>query len=275
MKTHYIQRDGRKPARMTQLHHSTLLQKLPLLAVGIACLLAASASRADEPKIRFQVLERWKADLGNRSIIYNRVAPPVLPATEPSAEPAAEATTQQTAGGDDSQQPEKKIETLFVFGTVYNHRVTELRWYGEGREYRAFSTIDFAHFCGSAEFETEDTIYTFMLAVNDETTADLVQYGAEHGWPKQAALLDRSHSQYLLADGSAPPEASLSAIDLLHLYYDMDRQNLVDVYTKREAERIKQEQHPEPPAVPQDTVINFWPKKSSVYLGSESQGEQP
>ncbi len=80
--------------------------------------------------------------------------------------------------------------------------------------------------------------------------------------------LSKTRSEYLLIDGKEQdgPDASLAGLDALHVYFDIHRQKLIEDYQKREADRVEQEQWLKAhPPVPKDTVINFWPGKTTIF----------
>ncbi|MEQ1933518.1 MAG: hypothetical protein ABL962_06530, partial [Fimbriimonadaceae bacterium] len=85
-------------------------------------------------------------------------------------------------------------------------------------------------------------------------------------------------SRYVII--SAPEKADGEAfrgIDDLHRYYDAHKDELIAEWKQNEADRIAREQWlKEHPPVPQDTVIQFWPKKGSRYLdaGTLSSGKE-
>lgn len=164
---------------------------------------------------------------------------------------------------------------LFLSATVYDRRVTEVRWSAQGRDYRAFSNIDFNYLAGAGEIETADTVYMLVMGLGNGTSEEVAafnQNAAAQGWPLKTLPAPESFSQtrseYRLTGetaSTAVPEA-LAAMDALHSFFDANRTVLLENYAKREAERITREQWLKGnPPVPKDTVINFWPKKSTLY----------
>lgn len=232
---------------------------------------AVSTSAPQQPVINFQVLKSRRVNAGDHAITYNRVAPPVLP--ERPAVPAVPIPSPLSAEAMQAmkRRESKKFELLFLSATVLDRQVTELRWFGDGGEYRAFSNIDFNYLSGPGEIETDDTVYELIMGIGNETREQVDaanSYITEHGLPsslkKQIPPLSQFspvRSEYMLVDdGSKPvPDNALAGMDALHSYYDANRQQLIDDYNKREASRIVQEQwQKEHPPVPKDTVINYW-----------------
>ena len=177
----------------------------------------------------------------------------------------------------------KKSEVLMISATVYDRQVTELRWQAGNREYRAWSNIDFNYLAGQGEIETGDCVYLLIMGLGNETRESVAEWNRlAPEWERFAAaqgLADQweiktvpdlakfpaGRSTYLLT-GDSPADDSLAALDALHRYYDANRIRLIADYAKRETERTAREQWlKEHPPAPQDTVINFWPKKSSNY----------
>ncbi len=248
---------------------------------------AEQASQAKPAPINFQVLKAWELNLGNHSIRYNRVAPPLLPVPPPPVPPAPPPTAEQIAAWEALQQPRKKSEVLFLSATVYDRKVTEIRWFPNQRESQVFSNIDFNFLAGLGWFETEDTEYMLLMGIGNETSEQVAafnQYARENGWPKQSwkqipalETFSRTRSEYVITEDerhSAPPDEDLAALDALHVYYDANKQRLMEEYVKREttnAERARWLK--EHPPVPKNTVINYW-KKSAVPAQTTTQGEQ-
>jgi len=225
-----------------------------------------------------QVIEGVEVRRGQDTTVYQRVVPPVLPprprapvrpAEEPQAPPLTAAQQRRAA---------KRSAVMFLSATVYDHRVTELRWFENQREYRAFSNADFNLLAGRSEIETDDTIYWLIMAVGNLTAEEVATFNqriAAEGLPpapRQIPLpanFSATRAEYVLAEGSAlplPAAETLAGLDALHVFYDANRPALVEEQTRREAEsaaRVEAERIKA--TTPKRTVIQFWPKKSRVY----------
>lgn len=268
------------------------------------------SSQAKRPTLNFQVLESKRVNLGKRSLILNRVAPPILPEPPPLPPPptAAEIAAAQAAW---EREPHKKYEVLFLSATVYDHQVTEVRWYSGGHEFRIFTSIDFNNIRRIGDFETEDTVYSLMMGIGDASRKDVAdwnRYVDEQGWPKEmkttipkASAFPARESRYMIVPEDRRAEAlawnryvekhglaqeekwpvppqqdglnlegddeSFVAIDALHVYYDTNKERLIaDTQKLKAANEAREKWLKEHPLVPKDTVINFWPKKSGLYL---------
>jgi hypothetical protein len=219
-----------------------------------------------------RVIEGVEIKLPDRSVKYLRVVPPVAPQTpqqpaQPAVTPAALTAEQVAAEG---ARAKKKREAVLLSATVFDRRVTELRLQTGERQVVAWSNVDFNHFTGMAEVETEDAIYWLMMSLDNQS-----QNTAENAEKKLPAP-DRfraGRAEYFVNAGEKepPPPEALAALDALHRFYDANRERLAAAHVQREAEKIVQAQklRDNPPA-PKDTTIYFWPKKSSNYPTSNS-----
>lgn len=235
-----------------------------------------------------EVLETLRHDLGARSILYQRVAPPpstetpAVPASTPPAElsPEIQEMIQRREG--------KRQATLFLSATVYDHQVTEIRWFDADphRTFRAFSNIDFNHLAGLMELETADTVYWVFFGLGNETLEDVEaanRYATENGLPAAVRQIparetfSAARAEYRLAQepsDPAPPASILAALDDLHRHFDAHRAELAETYAAREAARLEHEARVrENPPVPQDTVIQLWPVRSTNYPTAPSGGQ--
>lgn len=96
-----------------------------------------------KPARKVRVLKSVEVKFPDRSIFYQRVAPPIPP---PALPPAPTTETKPLSPAERAAaeaRAKKKFEVLMVFATVYDRRVSELRWTVGNREYRAWSNIDF------------------------------------------------------------------------------------------------------------------------------------
>lgn len=252
---------------------SAFLTLGPLLIAGASAQETSEPAAPARPPIEFQVLEQRKIDLGNRSLIFNRVVPPVLPLPPaPPPPPTAEEVAAAEAAAAALEGSAKRFEMLFLSTTVYDRKVTQVRWLGAGgREYRVFSNIDFNFLAGIGQIETDDAIYLLVLGLGNETTEQVEAFNAyarAQGWPEESwkeiprpESFSQTRSEYAVSGDKAhpPPEEDLIALDALHVYYDANKQRLADEYARREVERVERELWlKEHPPVPKDTVINFW-----------------
>ena len=255
-----------------------------MMALGVPSVVAQTTQTttgtnlADRSVLNLKVIEGVEVKLSDRSIFYNRIAPPPKPQRTPAPVPIPLTPEQTTAA---EARAKKKFEVLMIFATIYDHRLTELRWFADNREYRAWSNIDFNLFSGQGEIETADSIYTLIMGIAEDSVEGVDaenQRAASLGWTQRKELpaagqFSQTRAEYFLESTGSDPEPSMEAlapIDALHTYHDANRTRLADESFQREAARIAQELRPkEHPPVPKDTVIHFWPKKSRVYPTTE------
>lgn len=208
---------------------------------------------------------------------FNLVVPPVLPAPAP-----AQSTPAAPASPDASQEAQKKYVSLMIIATVYDHQVSDLRLSGLNGPFQAFSNIDFNYLNGVQGFETDDTVYSCFIIVDNQTSSSLASTDPESAELAQVrtALPDLQSapagtaSQYAVADGTAETNAdATNALSTLHLFYDTYAAQLILGYQQRIAAAAQAAlQQSQNPPVPKDTVINFWPIKSTVFPATPTSG---
>lgn len=264
-----------------------LIAKADSQSVGTSPQTTVTTAEAVVPPIKFHVLERRKINLADRSIILNRVAPPDLPEPPPAATPLPTPTAEQVAAYEAELKLQKKYELLCISATVYDHQVTVLRWSDENGSYLAYSNIDFMNFEGQGAFETSDTIYELiMLGVGEDSRDQILAYNrsitpaeAAEGItpmdvPPSVTEFSRTHSEYIVVEDAANPvsNAACAAIDAMHIYYDANKEKLIADHAKMLSARLAKEAwDKEHPPIPKDTVVNFWPVKSTVYPTAEEK----
>ncbi len=203
------------------------------------------------------ILDELELRKGAGSTVFRRVVPPVVPVA-----PARVAAQTAVAAVEESAEPVKKSEVLLLSATVFERKVTELRWTVGGRQFRAWSNVDFNVFTGVTQVESEDTIFSVMLALDNQSAADAATSGE---LPKDFPAAGRfaKPAAYFVEQGVEAPAESLAGLDALHVYFGTHREQLFAAAAKR---ATQQEQSPPNAAQPAGrTVIEFWPKKSRNY----------
>ncbi len=176
-------------------------------------------------------------------------------------------TAEQIAA--DEARAHKRQEVIFLSATVYDRRVTELRLQAGQKEVHAWSNVDFNHFAGMAELETEDALYWLVMSLGNESAQDATNDAQDS--QKMAPAPDRfnaSRADYFPAadQKEAVHTEATAALNALHSYYQANREQLAAAHAQRETERIAKERTlRESPPAPKDTVIHFWPKQSRNY----------
>jgi len=239
--------------------------------------------------LELRVLESQEIDLGERSIIFNRVETPKL---QPRPEPVVEKPREETALTSEEMElyrkwAEKEQVTLFLSTTVYDRQVTKVSWCRPEGEYVFWSSIDFNFLRPLFDFETPEVRYMVLLGIGDETTEEVKRWNAEvlrqkypleWQWPlpplvSQIPGATASHSAYSMV--KVPKEGAdptvIKTLDDLHQHFDLNRAELVRQFEESEARRIAREQWlKENPPQPKDTTINFFPIKS-IYNRAAQQ----
>lgn len=193
------------------------------------------------------------ADGGTTTFI--RVAPPSLPpppAPLPSVSPRIERQSEADAVG-------KPGEMLSPVVTVYPAHaglpvVSEIRWQHAGRDWRAFSSVDFFHLTQLSTIETATTDYTWFPFVSLAALGDRTRPVGLPIRPGQAEFwVDAS-----AADIEAHPEA-FATFQSLHALYQLEGPRLAAEHARREAEAAIQERKAlARPKTKRPVIIRMW-----------------
>ena len=236
-----------------------------------ACAAEPEKSPREEAAAKFRILDQQEVVLDSRSIIYNRVVAPQpktsLPPAASQRNSAPPATVSEPAAGAER----KRFQTISPFVTVYDGRFSEMRWQDEKGSLRIVSNIDMNHFGASGTFQTTDTVFSYLLFLSNGSLADLADTrDVDKARSTLADLVTNPQARagYIITEGQPAdhPEA-VAAFDAMHSFYNVHREQLIRDHQAHEAaERERQRQLREHPPAPKDTVINYWPKKNSIYL---------
>lgn len=223
-------------------------------------------SATNTPPVIFKTIYQSKFNLGNRSVFFNIVEPPVLPARPvPTPAPQPVLTPEQEQA--ELLREQKEWKSLCFEATVYSHRVTEIKWGNQG-QYRVYSNIDFCHFSHLMEVETDTTVFSVFYFLFDQTWEADPDIAAR--LPASSAFPQGTFS-YIVDKTCTPLAEDLAWLNSIHKYYNANSAQLAADYNKRVAEwRAKELWNQANPPIPQNTVMNFWPIKSGVYLPSTS-----
>jgi hypothetical protein len=247
---------------------------------------AEGALAPKAPPIKFKVLQSKRIDQGGRSLFLNEVAPPLLPPVPATVASAANAGAVELTP-EEVRTAAKKQELLSLSATVYDRQVTEVHLAAGDRDITIFTNIDFNLLAGQSSFETDDTLYTMLIGLGNETREHVeaivpgaTQPGGLENTVKTIPTPDsfsQIRSEYIVAEGAESgqlPDGVLQALDALHSFYDANKQRLADEYARREIERVEQEQWlKEHPPVPKNAVINYWfGKGATTTLDKRSLG---
>ena len=231
---------------------------------GLSTVLTSFGQQATPTPIPFTVVASKTVPEGNHTVTYNRVLPPSLPVSTPvPANPtpmSAQALQQLQA----LSPPQPAIsETVMIFATVFNHQLTQLSWSSGGVNYQAYSNIDFHIFPGMVAVTTTDANYMLILAVADADAKKFPAATNSGGAPQTPSIpslpaLTPAQSAFVpvSANGAAPPDVALAPIYALHDYFDANRAEILAAHSSAVHEAWLNKN--QPPATPQNTVINFW-----------------
>jgi hypothetical protein len=225
--------------------------------IGFAQSAATSGSQSSAAAVQFQILDQRSVSFGQHTVTLNRVAPPVFPAPVATPTPTP-------------PQLYANYDILLFSATVYDGKLTVLRWSNGGESMMAVSNINFDYVTGLYGFVEGDTFYEIVAFLDDEFSTDADPETA--GWLKQAQnALPPLVPAYVIVSGTATADV-LQGLDALHVYFGANKNALVQAYSARQAqfaaEQLQLKLHP--PVRP-NTVINYWPIKSNVYLPTSNQ----
>lgn len=256
--------------------YSFLTKRFPAQTAGVEPALPADSTER-------LILDSQEVDLGPRSIIYNRVATPdLLPQQEPVKSPVAESiasvpTAEEIAAFERWQQMHHV--TLFLSCTVYEDSLTEVHVWHEQSQISFWTTINFHYLSQITSLETEDTYYFLLMGLGDSTREEFDRNNAfllDQGRPELVRVWpvlspSSTSSKWEIVSGDPAPPEVIRAIEDLHNYFDANRNNLINQYTQREAERVARQawQKANPPQ-PVDTVIEFFPIQSAAQAEPRS-----
>lgn len=268
------------------------VKTLALLTISLACSLPLQAQDDNAAKLvgpvsdgtpaepappkelpAFTVRSTIVRQLEDRKIIMQRVADPQLPDPPPPPAPATKEELEALRASPEWQERidnHKESKLILLSATVVDGRATFVRWYHEGEEYQAWSNVNFNHLSGFAEFESDRTRYAFIMAVGDIITDK--KHKLE--WPGKPPELGVDYPAFTLVKGDESKGDALAMMIALHDLYENEQDKLVAAHKGRLRASAEREAwlRANPPQ-PQDTVIQFWPRKGSRYLERNTNGE--
>lgn len=244
------------------------------------CLHAQELKPAGEAPRAFKVLDSQEVDFGNRKIIYNLVETPLLKPEPIKLAPAPVEPVPLTA---QEQEELRKWEAKFQYSaflgvTVYDGQFSEVRWWDDGQEYVVWSNINFLHFAPFGDLETDTAYYWVMLSGWETTTAEVKAMNAaaqskEELTPLPPATLPplgKAGPKWMAAGPLS--EIAKRAMNDFHEYYRLHGPEMAADYTRREEEaRAYEEWLKAHPPIPQDTVVNFFPIRSTAFKSTRTE----
>lgn len=240
--------------------------------IGAIGLHAQEVAMSGSASVSLKVLDSQEVDLGDRKIIYNLVETPKLKPESVAISPVADAEAAVVPAVLEQHEgwTAKAQESYFFSVTVYDRNFSEVRWWEDRKENVVWSNVNFLHFGSFADVETPRACYSVMLRGWETSTAEARTFNATaQSYLGQMALppaglrrLVKVGPQWIAA--TSVSENAQRVMNDLHEYYRKHGAKLAADYAKAEADAKAHEAWTKAnPPVPQDTIINFFPIRSS------------
>lgn len=210
----------------------------------------------------FTVRSTTVRQLEDRKIIMQRVSDPGLPDPPPPPPPATKEELEALRASPEWQErstDHKGSKLILLSASVVDGKATFVRWYHDGEEFQAWSNVNFNHLSGFAEFESDRTRYSFIMAVGDiSTTTEL-----ELEWPGKPPELGVDYPAFTLVKGDESKVDALAMMIALHDLYENEQDKLVAAHEGRLRASAEREAwlRANPPQQ-KDTVIQFWRREA-------------
>lgn len=245
---------------------STRILRLAPCASVLAVLALTVGSLAQIPPATTAELSRRVEVVDGKTIIVIRARPPArLPAPPPA--PAVAAPPSAAERLEERRLAARKHASFTVVATVFAGPpvLTELRWNAAGREWLAFSNVDFRALTQLSSMEIGDTIWQWFPFVTD---------GDAESRPRPPGLsFSGLEAEYVVyasrAEWEAAPEA-FTALDWLISYYEDNRIALDTALAMRRAEAARRAAEPPPP--PKPVVIRHYVSEVPAASRAVSEG---
>lgn len=241
---------------------STRILRLAPCASVLAVLALTVGSLAQIPPATTAELSRRVEVVDGKTIIVIRARPPArLPAPPPA--PAVSAPPSAAERLEQRRLAARKHASITVVATVFAGppALTELRWTAAGREWLAFSNVDFRALTQLSSLEIGDTVWQWFPFVTD---------GDAESRPRPPGLsFSGLEAEYVVyasqAEWEAAPEA-FTVLDWLMSYYEDNRIALDSALAIRRAEAARRAAEPPPP--PKPHVVRYYaPDQASAHPG--------
>ncbi len=228
-----------------------------------------------------RLIESLEIDLGDRSIFLNRIEPPILkPQRLVLAEPDAVAFTPEPLTPEEQAEilrwEQMDYQTFYPSATAYAGKGSEVFVWTQDGGVRFLSSIDFRYFQPVYGFEGDGVYYStfFMLDLwTDKAIAEahVEDHSLVVTYPNFPQEVDGvSQFEVISSAAGEENEKAIAAMEALHAYYDQNRAKLAKEYKDAEAAQIAHAQWlKDNPPIPQDTVINYFPIRSSSAMSEE------
>ena len=257
------------------------IKTLIALTTALVCGLPSQAQNESGAKLVSPVADRTPAEpaapkelpsftvesttvhhLEDRKIIVQRVSDPGLPDPPPPPAPATKEELEALRASPEWQDRianHKESKLILLSASVVDGKATFVRWYHDGEEFQAWSNVNFNHLSGIAEFESDRTRYSFIMAVGDISTAKEL----ELEWPGKPPELGVDYPAFTLVKGDESKSDAHAMMIKLHDLYENEQDKLVAAHEGRLRTSAEREVwlRANPPQ-PKDTVIQFWRRET-------------
>lgn len=228
---------------------------------------APPAPKPELPEV--EIRETKVVQLADRKVTINRIKDPGLPDPRPTPPKTIGLTTEEIEAFRNSPEVQRWIEEaaktthLFISATVVDHRATQIRWWHDGAEYRAWSNANWLYLTGFGECQKGDKRFSTLLMAGN----------IDSGWlPEDSPLripddLPETPGTYQLIQGDITNAEAFEGINALHELYRSEFARLKEAYELREQRRQEREAELRAnPPKPKDIVLHYWkvePKKEA------------
>jgi hypothetical protein len=222
----------------------------------------------------FTVRSTTVRQMEDRKIIMQRVSDPGLPDPPPPPPPTTKEELEALRASPEWQEridDHKESKLILLSAAVVDGKATLVRWYHDGEEFQAWSNVNFNHLSGFAEFESDRTRYSFIMAVGDISTAKEL----ELEWPGKPPELGVDYPAFTLVKGDESKGYALAMMIALHDLYENEQDKLVAAHDGRLRARAEREAwlRANPPQ-PKDTVIQFWRRETPAKTNGGSSNTE-
>lgn len=223
-------------------------------AAGVGLLMA------EEPSIEgisdAVVIDSQEVDMGDRSVIYNRIETPELKPQE-TVHQLAVGGSGDVAGATDREFVEMQVTVI-----VHPGNFSDVRWHREGGEAAIWSNVDFTHFQSLDAIEIGRVVYELRILsadrIGNDADGDFEMDVARP--PPELPSLGAGEPRWVASGGLSTKEREF--IDFLHRYYEThgaelarESREIEQERAMREAEAAREREE----AKKRDTVINYFP----------------
>lgn len=221
-----------------------------LMAGGALALFATQEGTSQTTPNPLPSRKVFQAD--GHKVTFIRLTNPVLvPVIRPViAKNAEEIATELRRG-------KKQFVEFVISANIFEDGLSEIQWSYNDSTYHALSTVNFLHFTGLSEIETDDTVFSFLLSMGraektDKILSRLKVMRQVPGIGKCDFVVDQVNAGII-------EENALLGIDVLHAYYQIHGDAMARAFIAREAEYAKKEaERPKSPTPIPDSEIQYW-----------------